>query len=238
MKSKRAFGVISLMATVASLGAIVWVGCNLVPARLVVVSTQVEPPSARVWLGVLGLESDALVAAGVTSGQASQMLLDLQAHFVESGAAMVASIEAHNAARRTQANDDRMVRAGKSPALELLVAHRQALASTSEDRVSRVNSAFNAAVARLPVDVTQRLTLIELTRAREVPAAYRLVERTDAQWNALREALVSERQFSERGESPPDAVQALLADIRAEPTTAASLQRVATVTAAVRQALQ
>lgn len=124
---------------------------------------------------------------------------------------------------------------GKEIDGDLLAArHRQAAAAAHTDRLTRVNSAF-AATARLPTEVVQRLTMIESNRSREVPAAYRLLSRTDAQWVQLRDALTAERQAAGRNEETPQEA-AFLTDIRADPAVAAALQRVATTAGPVGDA--
>lgn len=239
MSNTRAFGTASLVLALVAAGGVVWASYGLIPAR----PARLQPvaqaaPSAAAWVGVLGLDAESLTAAGVSVGEASQLFGDLQAYFADSGALLLQAVDAHNAAQRVAVNDDRTIRAGKEIDGDLLAAHRQAAAAAQADRLTRVNSAFAAATARLPTEVVQRLTMIESNRSREVPAAYRLLSRTDAQWVQLRDALTAERQAAGRNEETPQEARGFLTDIRADPAVAAALQRVATTAGPVGNALR
>jgi signal transduction histidine kinase len=246
MSKQRVPGAIQSAALVVlSLGVIGWVGTNLMPnagntgsaaGRPATSRRPTTAPTARAWLGLLGLEADALAASGVNGEAATVILADLQAYLDENGDALFASIDAHNAAKKQVDMDERMLRAAKPE--EGAAAHASTLAAAAADRNSRQAAALAAATAHLTDDQRTRLNTIRGNSGREVPAAYCLVSRTDAEWVALRDTLAGERQASDRGEQLPEAARTFLANIRADTTTATGLSNAASLIAGVRAAIQ
>jgi hypothetical protein len=244
MNNSRAFGVASLMTVVASMGAIGWAGYNLLPKETsksapAVPPTQSSPSlNASQWIGVLGIDADALAAAGVSAEGAATVRDDLQGFMNDYGEPFIAAIHAHNAAIKQADADQRMIRAGKPPADDLLTLHGIALSTASTERSARQAAAMEAALTHLSEQQKNNLRIIRDNAGRDVPPAYCLTPRKDAQWVALRDALAAERQAAERGERLSGSAQELLVTIRAEPSTSVALNRTATNGAAVKQALR
>lgn len=244
-KQRNPGAIQSVALMVVSLGALGWVGYNLVPSNFHAsapsLPTSPRPQSAMTaghWLGVLGMESDALAAAGVNAESAGLILEDLQAYMDENGQAFLDAIDARNAAMKLADSDTRMVRAGKAPEADVIARNANTLASATASRDAHWTAALTAASARLTDNQRAGLAAIRANPGREVPAAYRLAQRSDAQWVELREALTAERQAAERGEPAPAQTQAVLTAVRAEPATAAALANAANLGDALRQRLR
>lgn len=243
MAKQRVTGAVSsIVLVVVSVGALGVAGYNLVPSSMVPSAPATMPRpelslSARSWLGVLGMQADALAASGVSAEQVIVVLADLQGFMDEQGDAFLSAIDAYHLANKQVDGDTRMVRAGKSPEEALLNAHAATLQAAASERSARLTAAINAASTHLTEDQRLRLAAIRSNAGREVPPAYCVVERPDAQWVALREALTAERQATERGESPAGSVTSLLSTVRGEGPTATALANAASLGAAVRQIL-
>lgn len=238
-KQKIGGSVTSAVLVLVSLSAFGWVSYSMLPKNAAP-ATMTRPASiatnARPWLGVLGLDVDALAAAGVNAEAASVMLADLQEHLDEHGEDFVASIDAHNAVLKQADSDTRMIQAGKRPADNVVTANAAAYASALADRDARRTAAINAASTRLPEGAKALLAVIRSNAGREVPPAYLTVSRTDAEWVAVRDALIAERQAAERGESLSGEVASFLSNVRTG-TTATALSNASTNTAAIRGVL-
>lgn len=88
---------------------------------------------------------------------------------------------------------------------------------------AQLTAAFEAAAAVLPNEAAARLRMIRGNQRWSVPAAYKVVERTDAQWVALRQALASRRINTERGHSVPGAVTSLLSSVESDGAVSTAL---------------
>lgn len=207
------------------------------PGALATMQRPAVPVAARGWLGVLGMDVDALAAAGVNTESASTVLADLQAYMNNNGEGLIASIDACNAAMKQADEDTRMIRTGRTPLENDTAAHANAFAAAIADRDARRAAAMDAAGTHLSDGQKALLSTIRANAGREVPAAYCVVPRTDAQWVELREALTAERQATERGESPAGSVSSFLATLRADETTAIALRNASMNTAAIRTAV-
>lgn len=87
----------------------------------------------------------------------------------------------------------------------------------------RYKAAFlNAALGDLPQDMRQRLDALAASGHRHVPAEFRLIDREDSAWLALREAVAAERIALRKQQPVPPEAAALLADARAVPATASA----------------
>ena len=242
--SKQTSGTVTSLALLAvSLGAIGFAGYNMLPgvsmpSASTAKSRTLVVPNACALFGALGLDAHSLAAAGVSGENVGVMLEDLQAYLDENGAAFIGAVDAHHVAAKQSDSDERLIRAGKPPENEVLTAHAATLSSAASSRNSYQTAALDAALTHLTEDQRTRLATIRGNTSREVPAAYCLVTRTDAEWIALRTALAAERQATARSESPAGAVSSLLATVRAEGATATALSNTASLLAGVRTALQ
>lgn len=238
-KQKVSGSVTSAVLALVSVSALGWVSYNFLPsspAPMTMPRPAALATTARPWLGVLGLDVDALAAAGVNAEGTSVMLADLQEYLDENGEGFVAAIDAHNATLKQVDSDTRMIQAGKPPENNVVAANAAAFASALADRDARRAAAIDAASTHLPEGAKALLAAIRTNPGREVPAAYCVVSRTDAEWVALRDALIAERQAAERSESPNGEVTSLLSSVRTG-ATATALSNASTNIAAIRAVL-
>ncbi len=93
------------------------------------------------------------------------------------------------------------------------------------DRANGPQAMFTALTASLTDAQRASLQTIRANRQWKVPAAYKLVERTPAQWVTLRDALADEAIAATKHHNLDRAVVAFLAGVRAQPAVANALQR-------------
>jgi hypothetical protein len=92
------------------------------------------------------------------------------------------------------------------------------LATAKAARQSALDEVFAAGVLGLPADQRALLTTMRSNGSWSLPVAYLTVERREAEWVQLRDALDARRIFQGWGEGPPDEVTSLLATVESDPT--------------------
>ncbi|MGD9689503.1 MAG: hypothetical protein AB7K52_07150 [Phycisphaerales bacterium] len=189
----------------------------------------------------LGLNPVNLAAAGVSAEQAS---------------AVVAAAREHYAGNLVQLDDARST----VPDLRAQIAPLEQLASTGRATQQQLTSletarselataqaacdtlhaaAFTAATTGLTSDQRSRIAMLRTNAGREVPVQFRTTERSDAQWIALRNALIQLRVSTEAGAPDANAAALLQAAGEESAVVAASqgLQSAAAVAAAWESAV-
>jgi hypothetical protein len=195
------------------------------PARTAVFPV---PGDFKVKLIRAGLEPRALCAAGVSSGV---ILTALQAAADNMNGAPT-SLDSADASYATAVNTAdalaRRIQSGKASQEEIASypAARTALASAQSAQQSVLDGYFNAAVANLPNAQRLALANIRANKGWELPAEYLVVNRTETEWVALRDALANERIAVELPGTLSQSCQALLATVRADGSVSAALTNV------------
>lgn len=188
-------------------------------------TTELVPGALASWLGRVGLDPRGLAAAGVDPGQISGLAVDARAHLTEHVASLNTAQDAADAARAALQTHEARVRAGLASAEEvsLLASFR----SSNAQAQAALDSAKAAFVSASTASLTegQRAALASLARnaGREVPLAYRLVDRNALAWLTLRNDLAHTRVANQRGESSNPDVAQRLATANSDPTVASSL---------------
>ena len=98
----------------------------------------------------------------------------------------------------------------------------QALAAASTARDAAVSALFVAGIAEFSATQRATLTAIRANAHWKLPTEFLVVERTEAEWVALRNALANERTAARNEETPNQQCQALLGTARANPAVAAA----------------
>ena len=161
----------------------------------------------------------ALAAAGVS---VNSILPTLQAAADQMNGAPTALASADESYATARGAADALatkIQGGKASQEEIASypAAKTALESAEAARLSVIDGYFTAATANLTSNQRTALITIRANKAWGFPEEYLVVERTDAQWLALRDALSVERQAIELPDMASEAAASLLTTFRADP---------------------
>jgi hypothetical protein len=196
----------------------------------------VTPASLEVALISAGLDADALAAAGVSPVGISGLVDAAESTLAQQ------PLEGLNAAlgtARTACDErERKVQSGLATPQEVsgFATLKAALTAAENNRRSALDALFTAAAATLQSEPRTVLTTIRANRAWGLPIEFLTVNRSEADWIALRDALSNERICTKNGETPNVACQAMLTSARANVTVAAAKAAHGTNLAAVTTA--
>jgi hypothetical protein len=191
------------------------------PARTAVFPV---PNDFKVKLIRAGLEPKALCAAVVSSGVILPVL-QAAADNMNGAPTSLDSADASYATSRNSADAlARKIQSGKASQEEIASdpAAQSALTSAESAQQSVLDGFFSAAIANLPNAQRVALANIRANKGWELPAEYLVVNRTEVEWVALRDALANERIAAELPDTLSQTCQALLATVRADPAVAAA----------------
>jgi len=180
------------------------------------------PTDFKVRLLRAGLTPRALAAASVS---VNSVLPTLQAAADQMNGAPTALASADASYASARATADALaakIQGGKASQEEIAsyAAAKTALESAEAARLSVLDGYFTAATANLTSNQRTALITIRANRALGFPEEYLVVERTEAQWLALRDALSVERQAQELPDMASEAATQLLTTFRADPAVA------------------
>ncbi len=178
----------------------------------------------------VNLDVHALTAAGLSANAVTALVDDAQAHLVAHSSSLPLADVAFNEARAECDRLERLIQSGlhteNDPAA--FTAAGAAFTQAQTDRQEVLNDLIAAATADLTVETKALLATIRGNSDWEPPVAYRVIERTQAQWVQLREALAQERIALANDEPLEPQTAAYLADIRANPAVANALANLQT----------
>jgi len=163
------------------------------------------PPANTVFAGVLlrlGLGADTLAAAGINAQQASTLAAAVENNYA--AATLESRDEAFIAAKRAHDQLRRKVQSGKGTGQDV-TALRDSEAALSQAGTARESYLASLRTAALATVTTEQATLVNRIRANSkwhLPVQYLVLDRSEADWVALRSAL--EEEF-------PQATQTFLA---------------------------
>ncbi len=182
---------------------------------------------------------DALAAAGVTGGQVAGMASDVTTQMIDNPGDLDGAQAAYVAAKIDVDELERKIRAGLASSAEIasLPAKQATLAAAIASLDAELDEVATAAVADLVTAVQNTLATIRANAANwDLPAQYLVINRTEAQWVQLRDALAHERITTRLGEDQDAATMAFLATIRADPAVVLATLNLDTNGAAVESA--
>jgi hypothetical protein len=171
-----------------------------------------------------GLGADALAAVGVSAENVAAIVAACESAHAQSPS-QLADADGSLATARAQIGAlQRVVRSGRGSeadvqSLQTLVAQEQ---QAETDRAAALDALFTGATSGLTQ--AQRATLQAIRRNRHwrFPVQYLMVERSEADWVRLRDALGEEHGAAPMGDSPNAAASTFLNAVRADATVAAA----------------
>jgi hypothetical protein len=183
---------------------------------------SVTPLQLKVALVRAGLSPEALTAAGVSTQSLSGIAT--AAKDILSSQPLAPFDSAVGEARAAHDARQRKIQSGLASQEEISGYAQlvQTLATVESNRAAAIAAVFNAATANLTTQQRALLTTIEGNKGWHLPTEFLTVNRTEAEWVELRDALTNERVCAKNGEAPNAACQTLLATKRANATVAAS----------------
>lgn len=196
------------------------------------------PPHAdfKVTLLRAGLKPEALAAAGVASNGISGVL-SLAAQTVAGAPNALREADAAYATARVQSDQlERLIQSGKGHEQEVAAyqAAKTALSTAEAQRQAVLDGLFAAATANLSSAQRTALTNLRANAAWNLPPEFLVVNRDQAEWVRLRDALANERISRKLGDEPDAGAQAQLANWRANNSVAAARSALDTNLAQIR----
>lgn len=183
-------------------------------------------PDASKLAAAVGLTPESLVVADVTPVQASAMMTDLVT-FGDLQAELEGAMQDLVDAKIVLAQAEAALRLDPSDeARQLQVQQsRQNLANSELLLNEKQSDVFTEAVAGLPPQKAGSLQLWISAAGADVPAEFRVLQRSEDDWKAVEKALRAERRALRRGEALEPAMEQLLTALRTEPAVVAAKQR-------------
>jgi len=184
-----------------------------------------------------GLDARSLAAAGVSGAQVSSVASALAAHVAQAPSLSEAD-QALAQARVAHDVLDRKVGSGTATSGEIaeLAAARQALEAARAVCAARVDALHAAGSAVLSQQQRMTLAMLRFNADKPAPIEFKVVERTEAEWVALRDALSNERSAAANGEQSNAACQTLLGSARSNSAVAAAKSACDTNLASIQSA--
>lgn len=187
----------------------------------------VEELTASELAGALartGLTPEHLAAAGLSAQQTAGLVAAAEDHLAE---AIVGLRSDDSALASAQADHDRLldlVQSGRGSADDAadLVTARSTLAAARAAVDAELAGLLAAATEGLGQAQTAALAVLRTNAGRPVPVKYRVVERTDAEWVELRDALAHSRISQRRGEEVCDEAGNCILSADSAPAVAAA----------------
>ena len=167
-----------------------------------------------------GLDAKSIAASGVNSNSIATIVNDLRTYMTDNPA-LLETADASCASARPQVDSlEHLVQSGQGSEQDAsdLVAARTNLANALAARSSVLNDFFTAGTASLNQTQKNLLSKLRSNHDWEVAMEFQTIDRAEAHWVQLRNALANERiALTENGNPDPD-IQALLTQLRADPT--------------------
>jgi hypothetical protein len=172
-----------------------------------------------------GLDAKALAAAGLSANTVTVLAQATLTHLTANPTSLSAADTAYAAARRESDHLKRLIESGHGSQDDVGNYQTQSatLAAATADRDAALAAIVTAATAGLSSDQKTALARIRANQTwKEAGVEFLVVERTEAQWVALRDALAAERIAAAAGDDLPEATQTLLATARVNESVAAA----------------
>jgi len=170
----------------------------------------------------VGLDPEALAAAGVTSGQVAGVIQAVLASDAAVSGDLAAADADHREARGEVDRLTRLVRSGTGSAEDVtaLAAARSNLATAEAAQAAAMNALCSAGVAGLSGSVQTALATIRASRGTKLPVEYLAVSGTRDDWLSLHRALQHEKVAAKTGEALAEEIATQLATFRARSAVA------------------
>lgn len=175
-----------------------------------------DPPDVAVTLHRLGLDPEALAAAGLSPSAASQVVSTIEAELLLNPNALPAADAAFAETRTNCDALERLIRSGRGTDgdVQTYQAAAQDLNADTGQREMVLGELFALAVTDLTPTQAATLATIRENRHWKRSMEYLVVNRTEPEWVALRDALANERISAEFGTDADPEAQTLLQQAR------------------------
>jgi hypothetical protein len=196
------------------------------------------PTDFQSKLIMASLDPRSLAAAGVAQ-QSVLSTLQAAADRMNAAPSALEISETSGAAARVAADAlARKIQSGKASQEEIASypAAKTAFESAVAARQSVLDGYFSDAIASLSVNQRVALANIRENKSWELPVEYLVVNRSEADWIALRDALANERIAVDLPETLSESAQALLTTVRADQTVAAARTNIQSALPAITSA--
>lgn len=200
---------------------------KLAPTSTTTAAILYPGPSSQQVIEALiraGLQPDALAAAGVSSNDVSTIVNNVKTLLTDSPSDLSSADSGVATNRPNVERLERLIRGGQGTEQDLssLATARSNLNTALSNRQTALDAIFNAGAFNLSNDQKARLSKVRANRTWEVSLEFTVVDRTDAQWLALRDALENEHIATHDGADPDEGAQELLTTARADTTVVAA----------------
>jgi len=172
----------------------------------------------------VGLDPEALAAAGVTSVQVAGVIDAVLASDAAVNGDLAAADADYRSAKGEVDRLTRLVRSGTGSAEDVtaLAAARSNLATAEAAQAAAMDALHSAGVAGLSGSVQTALATIRASRDTKLPVEYLAVSGTRDDWLSLRRALQHEKVAGKTGEEVAEEIATQLATFRARAAVAAA----------------
>lgn len=225
LRTARSLPILALIIAAAAALMLVGVqGMNAYRAAHAAVDTGPSPGQVAVALRQVGLDPDALAAAGLTAQQTTALVAAARAHLDEHYTTLRQAQLDHAQARNEHDRLKRLVRAGRATTQqkEQLDQAAAGLAQAAAQLEQARQALAQAATAHLGSAPNDTLATIHAHNRWSHPVQYRAAERTEPDWVALRDALAHARIADKRQRDPEPEVLQIIAQADANPDVAAA----------------
>lgn len=223
----RKGGVLSAVLAFVSLVIVGSVGVAFFP-RLGMQPVAPEPADLKLVLYRAGLKPEFLAAAGVSPSQVRTVVANMRTHLSTAMPRIEQADSSYAAAKRQVDQLRRLVRQGKATSEQVsdLATAKSALDTATSQRDALIEAAFDAAAESLGTETVALLSIVRANdRKWDLPTPFLTVNRTEAEWLNIRDALANQRISEDLGTEPNPDLQTLLGQANANATVAAATQR-------------
>ncbi len=186
----------------------------------------------------VGLSPEALATSGCTATDASAAVSDLDDHLAESGGAIASADSAWADANAAVQTLKRKIQVNQATQAEIdsLAGLEATLAAAQSTLQGLLDGAFEAATDSFSQSEVDTLLSIKSNGSWGIPTHFLVVDRTEASWVALRDALAEERIAAKYDESVSAESQALISAALADSDVATAKTNLDTNLASVAAA--
>lgn len=184
-QSRRGSALPILLTAGSIIAILVFGSASFIP--LSAPSNEPSPAGAMLLTARIGLDPDALAAAGVNAQQIPGIVAEAKSTWQEIGNDLDAKDAAVRTATQTIESIEKDRAAGKAApeAAATLAAARTSLQTAVTQRDALLQSAFNTITENLSIDQIGLLRTIQTNRGWHVPVQFMTVNRSKAQWLLL-----------------------------------------------------
>lgn len=193
----------------------------------------------------IGLDAQALAAAGVDDEEAGQVVADVMTYLIANPGALSTADNAYGSALAAHNACQRNICSGMADQQEITEYSTlcTSLASAESTRESALDAIFAAGADSLDEGQVALLQMIRTNREhwRNIPIEFLTIERTESEWLSLRNALAEERIVASGGGEPEAEVSTasstLLSNSRSQETVAAAITNIGNNLAGIESAI-